>query len=96
MMYEFKTTFWSDFTIADHFGKAAVEDTFVRAFYSWKSNTEYVTELAIVVNWKCWEHWEKGDNVLGLLYHDLYYKVRDWCLDNLKGEDLSYYLATTD
>ena len=95
-MYEFKTTFWSDFTIADHFGKPAVEDTFVRAFYSWKDDTEFITELAIVVNWKCWEHWEKGNEDLSLLYDDLYYKVRNWCLDHLKGEDLKYCLETTD
>lgn len=94
-MYEFKTTFWMDFSIADRFGKEAVQDTFDRAFKEWRSDVEYVTELAIVTNWKCWEHWEKGDD-LGLLYHDLYYKVRDWCLDHLKGEDLGYYLETTD
>lgn len=95
-MYEFKTTFWMDFSIADRFGKEAVRDTFDRAFREWRNDVEYVTELAIVTNWKCWEHWEKGDNDLGLLYHDMYYTVRDWCLDNLKGEDLRYYLETTD
>lgn len=95
-MYEFKTTFWMDFSIADRFGKEAVQDTFDRAFKEWRSDVEYVTELAIVTNWKCWEHWEKGDSSLGVLYHDLYYKVRDWCLDNLKGDDLRYYLTTTD
>ena len=59
-MYEFKTTFWSDFSIADRFGKEAVQDTFDRAFKEWRSDVEYVTELAIVTNWKCWEHYNKA------------------------------------
>jgi len=32
MDYEFKTTFWMDFTIADAFGLDAVRDTFKRSF----------------------------------------------------------------
>ena len=31
MDYEFKTTFWTDFTIADHFGLDAVKDTYQSA-----------------------------------------------------------------
>ena len=96
MMYEFKTTFWDDFTIADAYGEEGVKDTFVRAFWAWKDDVEFVTELAIVVNWKCWQHWKNGNLGLSELYSDLYYKVRDWCLDHLKGEDLRYYLETTD
>lgn len=95
-MYEFKTTFWMDFSIADRFGKEAVQDTFDRAFKEWRNDVEYVTELAIVTSWKCWEHWEKGDNGLGVMYHDMYYEVMGCCLDHLKGEDLRYYLETTD
>lgn len=33
--YEFKTTFWIDFTIADQFGLEAVKDTYERAFNEW-------------------------------------------------------------
>ena len=36
--YESKTTFWEDFTIADYFGKDAIQDTYNRAFKEWKSN----------------------------------------------------------
>lgn len=96
MDYEFKTTFWQDFTIADHFGVKAVKDTFKRAFEEWHDDVVYVTELAIVTNWKCWEHWERGNHALGELYHDLYYEVRNWCLDNLKDDDLYYYWKMTD
>ena len=95
-MYQFKTTFWMDFTIAEHFGIEAVKDTFRRAFGEWKSDVVYITELALVMNWKCWDKWEKGDEELGRYYSDRYYEVREWCLDNLEGDDLRYYFETTD
>lgn len=94
--YETKTTFWDDFTIADHFGKDAILDTKHRAFEEWKTNTEYVTELAMVLNWKCWQHYEQGNEDYAQLYSDLYYEVNDWCYENLKGDDLTYYFNTTD
>ena len=96
MSYEMKTTFMQDFAIADAFGKRAVLDTYKRAFDEWKHDTEYVTELALVMNWRCWSHYEKGNEEMSRLYSDLYYETRDWCLDNLKGDDLAYYIRTTD
>ena len=93
--YEFKTTFWSDFTIADAFGDSAIKDTFRRAFNEWKDQAVYVTELALVMNWKCWAWNEKNDERMEL-YREFYYKVRDYALDHLKGPDLKYYLETTD
>lgn len=94
--YETQTTFWSDFTIADHFGLDAIEDTFKRAFNEWKGNLVYITELSIIMNLKCWWHYDRGNDVYSRLYADYYYKVREWCLDHLKGDDLKYYLDTTD
>ena len=96
MPYEMKTTFWQDFTIAEHFGLAAVKDTFKRAFAEWKSDAVYVTELALVMNWKCWQAYEKGDSAMTEYYSDRYYEVRAWCLDNLTGADLEYYFEATD
>ena len=96
MAYEMKTTFWMDFTIADVFGIGAVKDTFKRAFEEWRTDVVYVTELALVMNWKCWDHYEKGNTELSMLYSDQYYEVRGWCLDNLEGEDFEYYFRTTD
>lgn len=94
--YTQKTTFYSDFSIADHFGKAAILDTYHRAFKDWKDNVEYITELCMVLNWKCWEHAESGADELAELYVNLYYEVSDWCFENLKGDDLSYFIRTTD
>lgn len=33
---EVQTTFWEDFSIADHFGLNAIQDTYNRAFAEWK------------------------------------------------------------
>lgn len=94
--YETKTTFWDDFSIADMFGANAVKDTYRRAFREWKTNTEYVTELVMVLNWKMWDHAERGNNTLGRLYQQLWTEADEWCVNNLKGNDLTYYLRTTD
>lgn len=93
--YEIKTTFWSDFTIADKFGISAIRETFNNAFNSWKNNTEYITELACVMSWKSCDWYGKNDDYC-VLYSDYYHKVDSWCMDNLKGEDLEYYLKWTD
>lgn len=93
--YEIKTTFWSDFSIADAFGIDAIKDTFNRAFNEWKNNTEYVTELACVMSWKSCVWYEKN-NEYSMLYADYYHKVDEWCMNNLKGKDMNYYLKWTD
>lgn len=94
--YKTKTTFWSDFSIADVFGTKAVKDTFNRAFKEWKDNVIYGTELTIVMNMKCWYWYEHNNNELSTLYSEYYYKVRDYCLSHYKGEDLQYYYENTD
>ena len=108
---EFKTTFWNDFTIADAFGLNAIQDTFNRAFEEWKTNTEYLTELVIVLNHKIWEWWDESNalskwdnstsqyvkfNDYSKLYNDLWEQADAYALDNLKGDDLQYFLEITD
>lgn len=90
-----KTTFYTDFSIADKFGESAIRDTFKRAFESWKNNIIYLTELVMVLNWKIFEHYEKNEK-LASLYDELWECADSWCMNNLEGEDLSYYLRTTD
>lgn len=94
--YKPKTTFYMDFSIADMFGVSAIKDTYNRAFEEWKSDVEYITELVMVLNWKIWEHYESKNAKYTELYDSLYTKLRDWCFDNLKGNDLTYFLRTTD
>lgn len=93
--YEEKTTFWSDFSIADAFGVNAIKDTFNRAFKEWKSDYIYLTELVMVLNHKIWQ-WYDTNRIYGELYNDLWSKADEYALDNLKGDELSYFLHTTD
>lgn len=96
MPYQFQTTFWMDFSIADKFGAEAIKDTFRRAFNEWKDNHIYLTELTLVMNWKCNLWYEKGNTEYYQLYYDYYYKCRDYGYDNLKGNELNYFHNTID
>lgn len=89
-------TFVQDFLIAEHFGKAAVEDTFKRCFKEWKTDYKMLTDLVIAVNRLCWYHYEQHNNELSQLYSDFYYKGRDYALDHLKGKEFEYYFRMTD
>lgn len=93
--YKPKTTFYTDFSIAEPFGIKAICDTYQRAMEEWKSNIEYVTELSMVLNWKIWEHYETNE-VLAKMYQDLWDKCCYYIENNFEGEDLSYYYSTTD
>lgn len=90
------TTFWDDFTIADQFDKDGIMDTYQHAFNEWKSDYKYLTELILVLNWKCWEKYETGNAELSELYGSLFYQAQDWAYDNLQDEELSYLLRTLD
>lgn len=97
--YEPKTTFWGDFGVADVFAPIetnSIRDTFDRAFKQYKDDREYGTELALVLNHKSWEHYNKENLKLTKLYTELFDKLDKYILDNWKGDDLSYYLRVTD
>ena len=89
------STFYTDFSIADKFGAGAIEDTFNRSFRMWQHNYQYVTELAMVLNWKIWR-WHNVNDEYARLYDKLWRQVDEWCIENLKEEDLEYYYKTTD
>ena len=95
MVEEFTTTFWEDFSIADAFGIPAIKDTYKRAFNEWKDQYMYLTDLVVVLNHKCWQHYEKGNQEYSDLYSDLYYNTHDYACEHLKGEELSYYFRIT-
>lgn len=93
--YTPKTTFYTDFSIADNFGESAIQDTFNRAFKYWKSDVVYLTELVMALNWKIWEHYGHNDSYAEL-YDKLWRKADEYACKNLKGDDLMYFYRTTD
>lgn len=94
--YQPQTTFWSDFGIAEPFGEKAVEDTYNRAFREWKNDKVYLTELSMMLNWKLWQHYDKGNEKMARLYDKLWKKTDEYAHTHLKGDDLQYYIRTTD
>lgn len=94
--YDFKTTFWQDFTIADSFGVDAIKDTFKRAFGEWKNDYIYLTELVLVLNWKIWVYYYLGEEELSRTYNDLWGEADLYATEHLKGDELEYFLRTTD
>lgn len=94
--YKCITTFWNDFAIADRFGLAAVKNTFNRAFKEWHRNYKYLTELVLVLNHRCWMHYDKGNIKFSELYASLYTKAHDWAVEHLNGEEFDYYFQITD
>lgn len=94
--YEMKTTWWGDFTVAELIdGEKGIKDTFNRAWKYWRDDKIYTTELALVLNWKSW-YWSEKDSKLCKLYIKLWQKLDEYIMDNWKGDDLKYYLHTTD
>ena len=89
------TTFYEDFSIADHYGVAAVKDTYKRCMDAWKTDVKYLTELVMALNWKIWEHYGKND-ALAKTYNDLWGKADLYATSHLKGDDLAYFYRTTD
>ncbi len=93
---EWNTTFWSDFSIADRFGVAGIKDTYKRAFAEWKDDYVYLTELVIVLNHKIWQHWEDGNEDVARIYNELWMKADGYAMEHLKGDELNYFIRTTD
>ena len=94
--YVEKTTFASDFDIADVFGIEAIMDTFKRAFAEWKKDYKYLTELVMVLNLKSWQWYYRGNHTVSKVYDELYEKADEYASTHLKGDRLSYYYRTID
>ena len=94
--YTFFTTFWDDFSIAEMFGIDAITDTAKRALNAWKDDIKYITELAIVLNYKSWAFYDANNKELSKVYSELYYMVDNFAYNHFNDEELSYYFNITD
>lgn len=98
--FKSRTTLWGDFGVADVFAVAdekyaSITDTYRRAFELYKDDREGGTELSMVLNHKIWE-WYNKDESVARVYDKLWAKLDNYIMNNWKGDDLSYYLRTTD
>lgn len=95
--YTPKTTFWSDFSIAECFRVKGIKDTYNRAKNEWKNNIEFMTELAMVLNHKSWYYNEKNQEYCSL-YSDLWQEVDNFIFEQFKDDEkaLQYYMEVTD
>ena len=94
----YETTFHMDFDIAEHFGMKGVKDTFKRAFKEWKKDIEFVTELGIVMNERCWFWDQHGQEELSKYYAERWYEIEDYVYKAkcFKEEDRNYFFKMTD
>lgn len=95
-------TFYSDFTIADHFGLMAIQDTYNRSFKAYKDDIEYLTALAMALNQKIFA-WYRVDDDKTKLYNKLWRETEMFILDedkdgfkNFTREEVRYYLKVAD
>lgn len=95
MNNQMQTTFLQDFLIAEVFGADAIKDTFNRAFEEWKTNYVYLTELVMVLNWRIFA-WDDENPEFAELYNELWEKADLYAMNNLKDEELAYFLQETD
>lgn len=95
--HEVHSTFYGDFTIAELCGNAEhdIRDTYKRAFNEWKEDIEMFTDLVMCLNHKISAHYEHN-TALAKLYDELWREADSYAMDNLKGDDMEYYLKTTD
>lgn len=80
--YECQTTFWEDFSIAEHFGEEAIKDTYKKARAEWEHDPVYGTELSMVLNHKCWYWYDRTDPRFSKLYAELWEEYHNWVLEN--------------
>ena len=88
--------FMQDFRIADRFGKAAVDDTFKRAFDEWKDNVEYFASFVMTLNHLIWYHYENGNMERSRQYDRLWKKADAWGCEHFTGADAAYYFQFLD
>lgn len=97
--YKMQSTFFSDFSIANPYGLNAIKDTWQRAFNEWKDNYIYLSELSIVLNVMMWKHYDEHLEVqseICELYKNLYIQTDEYASNNLKGEELDFYIKLLD
>lgn len=96
--YKRKTTFYSDLSIAEVYGKKAIMDTYRRVMKEWLGNIEYITEFVMAINLKSGEHYYRGNMGLSKLYSELYHKAYAKVAEHYENDSKAsrYFWETLD
>jgi hypothetical protein len=78
---KFETNDWEFFTAPEQKEDVDIEELYRKLFREWRNDVKFVAELSMCMNWKLWEHYEKGDESLAELYNSLRMRVHDYALD---------------
>ena len=93
--FEFESTFWEEFSIAESYGEKGIREHFDLVFPQWKDNLKYIMELVQVLNLKV-AVWFGKDDDLGMTYDELCHKADSYVFENYSKEDLQTYIHTLD
>lgn len=93
--FQFESTFWEEFSIAEQYGEKGVKEHFSLVFPQWKDNLKYLMEIVQVLNLKI-ATWFGKDDKLGMTYDELWHTSDEYALNNLSKDDLQTYLHTLD
>lgn len=90
------STYYTDFGIAEWYGKQSVRETFGRAIENWGTDIKWMTEIVMALNWKQFEWHYRGNDDWVKFYYELWEEAEKYVFEHFDGEDLSYFYRTTD
>lgn len=94
--YKPLTTYWSEFSIAEKDEPEKVIELYHEKIKETTGDYKALTELVLVLNQKLWESFENNNNSRARLYQKLWNRAVTHAFDTLEGEELDYYIQTTD
>lgn len=94
--YKSLTAYWNEFSIAEKSGPERIIALYYEKIEETKNDYKAFTELVLVLNQKLWESYEHNDNDQARLYEKLWSRAVTHAFDALHGEELDYYIQTTD
>ena len=90
--YKEITTYASDFDNADMLGAKAIMDTYNKAFEEAKDDYRYLTELHMVLEYKCVKWLDQRDTTISKLYYDLFLDTSFHASCTLRDDELEYFI----
>lgn len=91
---------WFDIQLVFAERSNTLEITVDNLYTSMQDNIVKVAALVTMLNHKCWDYYDNGDEEASKLYADLYYKYNDkawdWLEANGTEEEKDWYFHTMD